>query len=259
MKILLVCLLALPLSAQTAKVIQLSDDDAKQAKYYHDAVAAAQLAEDIFRDKVKVQYTQEDQLWPTAACVSSFSVNGHPIGQPADYNCPPAKPLTPEEKKAATHREYKTGWLYGFDYSEDFKFIVPKVANSYQAPTPCLGMGCYLTQPLSGPAWYGTNTGSNLTSGGITGTTNLIPGLVNGGGGEPPIMFDCPTGATCSVQGGLCHIENEHSSIYGSCDTILSMWNLKGVSFTDFNRQWEGPHLSHRMFTKAGFAITEGH
>lgn len=104
---LLSVFLALPLllSAQTAKVIQLSPDEAKEAQAIQQAKKDLQAREDALREKIAVAHL----VTPNG---------GESDCQDANY-------------------KYKPGWNCGkFEYSEDFRFIVPK---SVRGIAPCGG------------------------------------------------------------------------------------------------------------------------
>lgn len=106
MKILPIILLALSLSAsaQTAKVIQLSPEDSVTAKSLQDEQTALDKRVADFHDRIVKNYL----LVPGAAKQSN-------IWYGSSY-------------------PYKPGWVTGlFEYSDDFKFIVPK--NTIQNST----------------------------------------------------------------------------------------------------------------------------
>jgi hypothetical protein len=87
---------------QTAKVIQLSPEDAKQAKSLDDEQKALTAKTEAFMASIRKTYLQikkTDDLFVTG-CTSSLKRE--------DIKC------------------YKNGWNFGdFEYSEDFKSIVP--------------------------------------------------------------------------------------------------------------------------------------
>ena len=98
-------------TAQTAKVVVLSQDDAAQAKNLYDQQKALDKAKADFEQKIYDKYlTVEKDQNEGITCFTSG--NGFAQVKPCD---PPA----PENKyKVKVARE---GWSGGFEYSEDFK------------------------------------------------------------------------------------------------------------------------------------------
>lgn len=109
MKKILVALVFLSIvgHGQTAKVIQLSPDDAKQAKALYDEQIALDKRKAAFEELVRTRYLtvkKGDKEWGDEGVV--FSINGAGV---------------------TVKTSYRAGWNYGqFEYSEDFKYIVPK-------------------------------------------------------------------------------------------------------------------------------------
>lgn len=129
--LLLVLFLLSPLllPAQTAKVIQLSPEDAKQAQnlYAEKAEVEAKIAD--LQNKIKVEYLSEYQ--------ESFG----------SYTLP--------------------GWELGFEYSTDFKFIVPKPTPlNLNSLFPSTG-NCSWIAPATGTI-TGTNSTVQLSDGLVT-------------------------------------------------------------------------------------------
>lgn len=112
MKILLLLALSLPSAAQTAKVIQLTPDDAIQAKTLYDAQIALDKQKADFHTAIVKKYLvvkRGDKDWGDQGVVFSLDSAGITV-----------------------KTSYRAGWGYGnFEYSEDFKFIVP-----VPVPTP---------------------------------------------------------------------------------------------------------------------------
>lgn len=138
MRMLTMLLLTASLSAQTAKVIELSSADAAKAKSLHEAVLAAQKAEQDFRKVVEDNYLMESKPgsgtystfgWVGSGGITLCSANGSlaPCSEPtAEEKAEQAKAHAAwvEAEKRAHHLERRAGW-FDFEYSEDFKFIVP--------------------------------------------------------------------------------------------------------------------------------------
>ena len=105
MKSLLLCVVMLAAAAfgQTAKVVQLSPADATKAKALHEAVLKAQAEEHEFSDSVADKYLGSKERFPET-----------------NTNC----------EMVAKFPYYKFGGCREFEYSEDYRFIVPK------PPTP---------------------------------------------------------------------------------------------------------------------------
>lgn len=138
---------SLPVHAQTAKVIALSPADAAEVKALYAQRDAINKAIEDLHKKVADKYLMEPKpgsgSWTTSITGSGFllcTTNG----------CGPS-PETAEEKKKreadykkwqesekkATHLERKEGWSL-FEFSEDFKFVVP-VKVTYQATPSWIG------------------------------------------------------------------------------------------------------------------------
>ena len=111
MKILLIiAVLALPASSQTAKVIPLTADEAIKAKQLHDAARTAQKASDEFDQAISSKYA-----WASGSVIQGAHIA-------------------------------KEGWDYGIEFSEDYRFIVPK---RLPQPSPYVN-GCMQFTPASG-------------------------------------------------------------------------------------------------------------
>jgi len=91
------CLFACGAFGQTAKVIQLSPEDAAKSKQVHEAALKAQKAVEDFDQHVRETYTQCSH--------KDCNLRGYLI---------------------IGGIEYKDGWDGGIEYSEDWQFIVPK-------------------------------------------------------------------------------------------------------------------------------------
>jgi hypothetical protein len=136
MKTLLVVLgLCVAAFAQNAKVIALSPSDAAKSQQLHEAAIAAQKAVEDFDKEVDHKYTYDSS--------------------------------------AAIQPVHKKGWESGVEYSEDWRFIVPKTYGLTVSGTgtligtwPSCGYGslpCFTTSPaVTFPCNWGT--GTNLTA-----------------------------------------------------------------------------------------------
>lgn len=107
-------LAACSLSGQTAKVIQLSPEDAAQAKALHDEQTSLTQRQKDFDNKIEGIYTEVPI--PTSGKAGQSCVYYDASG----YNYYGICGVSTK----------KNGWNYGFEYSDDFKFIVPKPAPS---------------------------------------------------------------------------------------------------------------------------------
>lgn len=133
MKLLLSVFLALPLlvSAQTAKVVILSPEDAAQAKALYEEKAAVEKKIADLQAQISHKYISRELIFPTAACITLERADG------TFPDCTPPKP-TAQQEKASHEWHILEGWNLGFEFSEDFKSIVPK-----QTPTtPPLSIAC---------------------------------------------------------------------------------------------------------------------
>jgi hypothetical protein len=112
--------------AQTAKVVQLSPQDAEKARQLYDAAQAAQKAYEDFRTEVAHKYidyvsaTNGDSL----VMCGTFTPGGLYQAAP----CPGDKPSDVVKTFMP-----QASWENGFDFSADFKYIVP--ANPPRAST----------------------------------------------------------------------------------------------------------------------------
>jgi hypothetical protein len=120
---LLSVFLALPLllPAQTAKVIQLDPEEAAKVKQLYQQKADAEQAISDFQIKIQEKYTKRKVEYnPGLSCLTPSGNGIVGVG------------LCGGEKDPATKKafywDFISGWNYGFEYSEDFKFIVPKAA-----------------------------------------------------------------------------------------------------------------------------------
>jgi hypothetical protein len=150
----LICLLmCVGLSAQTAKVVQLSGADAAKVRATHEALDKAQKAWDAVQQQIRDEYVSSFVWVPdegpggitvrgaTAGSVLYYSENGgfmasHPA---CDAEC--LKRAEAERARVAKlpkKKEYtvKYEWRGGFEFSEDFRFIVPKPPTTLYAPSP---------------------------------------------------------------------------------------------------------------------------
>jgi hypothetical protein len=104
--------------SQTAKVIQLSASDAAQAKYLHDQAVAALKRESEFTESLREKYLK-----------ATTSDEGQNHTQTRGYA------FATESSPAHEGYWIKYGWGDGsFEYSEDFKFIVP-IVKPYTQPS----------------------------------------------------------------------------------------------------------------------------
>lgn len=144
MKIALALLaLSLAAQAQTAKVIELSPDEAKEAVKLDQQRKALDLEEQNFRYNLAIHHKIAIE-YPTTA---SFCIV--PKGA---LSCDAGPAPKPDHRAV----EYKNDWSNGFEYSEDYRFIVP--AKTPSAPTNCYASmltNCSFTSPFytTTPAW----------------------------------------------------------------------------------------------------------
>ena len=147
---LLAVFLALPLGAQTAKVIQLSSADANERKALEDQRAAIEQKIKDFDQRIKRQYTtvlegDNDSSGSYAdVSITTLSTSGYycirtlstdPAAELAYQDC--EKRLATDRKKnpPSPQRMYRRGWENGLIYTEDFKFIVPAESHEIKYST----------------------------------------------------------------------------------------------------------------------------
>ena len=131
-----VLFLSASLYAQTAKVVALSADDAKTAKSLYDEQAALDKRKAAFEELVRTRYLtvkKGDKEWGDEGVV--FSLNG---------------------SGTTIKTSYRAGWNYGqFEYSEDFKYIVPKSPPINGAGSFQLGSACSYFIPAYASSFVG--------------------------------------------------------------------------------------------------------
>lgn len=91
---LLSVLLAIPIFAQDAKVIELSTADATRAKLAYESLQKAQTEWDAVKKKVSETYLSDPRQLSSSGLTFTIPI--------------------------------KQGWSVGFDFNESFRFIVPK-------------------------------------------------------------------------------------------------------------------------------------
>lgn len=140
----LVC--AVPALSQTAKVVVLSSEESAEANAIAQARKDLDKRSDALRDKIEAKYLYLQMPATASVCVGNGCI-------------PPPPPAPTEEQKLAA-RSWLIGWEYGFEFSEDYKAIVPKKGPSgyYFAPSssgvitlPCCNATmspspCYMTE-----------------------------------------------------------------------------------------------------------------
>jgi hypothetical protein len=125
-----VLVLAMCAGAQTAKVVQLKPEDAARAKaLYAEKTRIEQEIAD-FRQHINDDYPEVGVTVPCSASV-----------------CMGAGCVPPPPPKVSCHRALDGDWANGFDFSSDFRFVVP--SRPAKPSTPAYGC---LT-----PAWTNTN------------------------------------------------------------------------------------------------------
>ena len=128
--------LALPdLHCQTAKVIQLAPEDTLQIIALRTRLKEAQADLDALNEKLRVKYTttldqekggQNDCSITTLMTTTCF-ITTNPPSTPV--GCASLKP----DPNAPPKRYKLYGWENGFEYSDDFKFIVPTRPPTYSS------------------------------------------------------------------------------------------------------------------------------
>ena len=139
MKSIVAVILALacvPVLAQTALVVQLSAADAAKAKQLYDSQLAAEKAYQDFQTDVGNRYVSHEVT--ATACAAICTQDGC-------HSCTPPTP-TLEQEKASHSFQLNRDWWQGFIFSEDFKFIVPRILPPL--PTQYSGTGCVLSSPV---------------------------------------------------------------------------------------------------------------
>jgi hypothetical protein len=163
--------LALPALAwpQTAKVMAVTPEDTTQIVALRAAADAANKALSDFNEKVRVKYittldnskgNQEDVNVSYTSIIIGCNIT-HYYGAVPLTNCDMTWSTEPVKP-----RRYKlTGWEYGFEWSEDFRYIVP-----VRPPTYSTQSGQWNTCP-----WY-VNGGVITTSPATNSSLTAVPG-----------------------------------------------------------------------------------
>ncbi len=163
--LIVLVVLVFPLSAQTAKVIALSPEDAAQIKSLYEQRDALNKKIEEATAKIADKYLMESKPGSDhyITCTESGTVS---YGTNICFSLPRHVETAEEKKKheeeykkwreaekKATHLERKQGWS-SFEFSEDFKFIVPKntLSVTTYSPCGCGGFGCITPANLG----YGT-------------------------------------------------------------------------------------------------------
>jgi opacity protein-like surface antigen len=118
-KLLLILALLLPLFslAQSAVVVQLDDFDSSQARKLYDDFQHAEKKWNDFQEYIDHKYASNEY-----DAYNTFCTDG-------TMNCHPAD----EQKHKAYSR--KPQWVYGFEFTEDMKFLVPLRPGRSDNPT----------------------------------------------------------------------------------------------------------------------------
>ena len=115
MRLLIALLLASSVFAQTANVIELEPADTARAQKSWDALQKAQLDWASTQQFLSNRYTTVDENDPNASTLTTYVWRN-------------------DDPKITGKRHYRKGWEAGFEFSKDFKFIVPKVPEPPKQP-----------------------------------------------------------------------------------------------------------------------------
>ena len=137
----LLFVLVLPLMrGQTAKVIQLSPEDARQAKALDDAQNELTAKIAAFRETIKQKYLVTTERKEAGDCYAGVFMTNATSGflvlgdGTINWSSKPEKPQAPPKPEPY----YRRGWRCGeYQYSDDFKFIVPVPASPYTSSPLC--------------------------------------------------------------------------------------------------------------------------
>lgn len=148
--------------AQSARVIALSDGDAANLKAKWDALKLAEKNWADAQEEVKAKYLtvpyQDPEAGyeynpPTANGVSfasttsscwTYAENGRMV---ETEDCKKEQAAERERQKKARYN--RRGWEYGFEFTGDFRYIVPKVAPVTSCPSGALCSPYLYTYPSS--------------------------------------------------------------------------------------------------------------
>lgn len=136
-------LMAGPLFAQDARVLQLSDNDSSIARAKYEALQKAQSEWDHFQEELKQKYLTVPKGDPDAGntilsgSITSFGTicpdqivtlgSTQTVSAKEISNCHVAQKAEEEKREAKNPTKYqRAGWESGFVFSKDFKFLVPK-------------------------------------------------------------------------------------------------------------------------------------
>jgi hypothetical protein len=152
--------LALPLAAQTAKVIQLSPADATARKALEEQRAAIEQKIKELDAQIQHRYTtvlQGDKdasgsyadiglLNTTGITYACFAtISNDPAVLKAYQDCERSLEAERAKNPPPPQRMYRIGWASGFEYTEDFKFIVPVLPKT----SGDVLHGCNWTYPVN--------------------------------------------------------------------------------------------------------------
>jgi hypothetical protein len=120
--------ISLTVSAQTAKVVQLSPLDAEKARSLYEQ--RDRIDKEISDLEVQIGHQYISNMEPRTGCVN--------YNQDLDS--------VPCEKPKGKTFTLQPGWESGFEFSDNFKFIVPKLVESKVTGGGCFGVA----EPLRG-------------------------------------------------------------------------------------------------------------
>ena len=107
-------LLVAPLLSQTAKVEELNPDEANQAKALYAEQKDVEKRIEDFRKSIAKKYTMEEKYATEPYCINNSST-----GLLRQDLCSSTR------KTKTKYLDTKEGWESGFQFSEDYRFIVP--------------------------------------------------------------------------------------------------------------------------------------
>jgi hypothetical protein len=146
--------------AQTAKVIQLPPEIAKKAEALYKERAMVNEQIEALHKAIEETYLSDVKPGPGNTFIAFDTTITTTCGMTLDPSAKPCPPETAAERKAREareaawnkqhHLERRPGWA-DFEFSEDFKFIVPKVATFMAQPYSC---GIWSNGYYSIPAYH---------------------------------------------------------------------------------------------------------
>ena len=143
-----ILVLASSCPAQNAQVVKLNDADALKAKQLWDEQQALTKRTADFRKHIEDAYLSEEKPGPLLLINNSTNVACTLQTEEGFVQVVPCQKDSEKKQPSQTHLELKQDWIYGFEYSKDFKYVVPAKPVQYVPKQFCADWFCAEPKPL---------------------------------------------------------------------------------------------------------------